>query len=104
MSPLKMEDVKKYVGQEIYALKKDGTIVAGKLLRIRGKHLILSANKSRKVKTKAVIPLVLFDLLAIGTAPYAYGGYPGYGYGFGGYGYGGYGGYGGGFGYPGFFI
>ncbi|MNN63504.1 hypothetical protein D3C81_1788880 [compost metagenome] len=45
------------------------------------------------MKTKAIIPLVLFDLLAIGTAPY------GYGYG----GYGGYGGgypYGNGYGYP----
>ncbi|GAC41501.1 hypothetical protein [Paenibacillus popilliae] len=78
----------KLIGKRIYALHKNGSVVSGKLIRISGNRLVLERPKSKKVKTKAIIPLVLFDLLAIGTAPYAYGGYP-YG-GYGGYGYGGY--------------
>ena len=83
------EEAKKWIGQSIDAVKKDGTVVTGKLVRIKGSKLIFAAEKAEKgkvVQTKALIPLVLFDLLAIGTAG-AYGGYGGYG---GGYGYGGY--------------
>lgn len=73
--------------------------MTGKLLRISGNRLILQRVSGKKVQTKALIPLVLFDLLAIGTAPYAGGYGPGYGgspYGgnpYGGYGYNKYGGY-----------
>lgn len=87
--------VMKLVGKNIVAVKKDGSKVMGKLLRVSGNRLILQRASGKKVQTKALIPLVLFDLLAVGTAPYAYGG--GYGYG-GGVPYGGYGpkpGYGG---------
>jgi len=80
------EEAKKWIGQSIDAVKKDGTVVTGKLVRIKGSKLIFAAEKGKVVQTKALIPLVLFDLLAIGTAG-AYGGYGGYG---GGYGYGGY--------------
>ncbi|CAH8772556.1 hypothetical protein [Paenibacillus dendritiformis] len=76
----------KLVGKRIYALHKNGSVVSGKLIRISGNRLVLEQSKGKKVKTKAIIPLVLFDLLAIGTAPYAFGGYGGYG--FGGYPYG----------------
>ncbi|MRN51929.1 hypothetical protein [Paenibacillus monticola] len=97
------KQVMKLVGKNIVAVKKDGTKVTGKLLRISGNRLILQRINGKRVQTKAIIPLVLFDLLAIGTAPYAYGGGYGAPYG-GGYGYG-YGGggvpYGGGYGYGG---
>ncbi|WP_025692220.1 hypothetical protein [Paenibacillus zanthoxyli] len=94
------KQVMKLVGKNIVAVKKDGTKVAGKLLRISGNRLIVQQTGGKKVQIKAIIPLVLFDLLAVGTAPYAYGGYgygpyapygPGYGYSHG-YGPGGYGG------------
>ncbi|MDR9856596.1 hypothetical protein RJP21_23620 [Paenibacillus sp. VCA1] len=82
------KQAQKLIGQHIVAVKKDGNLVTGKLLRISGNRLILQRSKGKKVQTKAIIPLVLFDLLAIGTAPYAgfYGGFgpygaPGYGYG-----------------------
>ncbi|MFC3748394.1 hypothetical protein [Paenibacillus sp. GCM10012306] len=91
------KQVMKLVGKHIVAVKKDGTKVSGKLVRISGNRLILQRSSGKKVQTKALIPLVLFDLLAVGTAPYGYGGYGGVPYG-GGYGYGGYGpgyGYGG---------
>lgn len=96
--------VKSLIGKQIYAQHKNGTVVSGKLIEVKGRQLVLEQDKGKKVKTKAIIPLVLFDLLAIGTAPYAYGyggGYP-YGGGYGYYGYGGpgpYGGYYGGYGY-----
>lgn len=98
------KQVMKLVGKNIVAIKKDGTRVTGKLLRISGNRLILQRTSGKRVQTKAIIPLVLFDLLAVGTAPYAYGG--GYGYGGGvpyggGYGYGGGVPYGGGYGYGG---
>ncbi|MEX3614879.1 hypothetical protein [Paenibacillus glucanolyticus] len=104
--PVSKAKVKSYVGKEIVAYKKDGTVVTGKLVRVSGSRLfVIPATKGKKVKTKAIVPLALFDLLAIGTAPYAFGGgfggYPGgYPGGYGGFGPG-YGGYGPGFG-PGF--
>lgn len=81
----------KLIGKQIYAVHKNGQRFTGKLVRISGNKLVLKHKKGGKVQTKALIPLVLFDLLAIGaTQPYGYGG--GYGYGgYGGYPYGGYG-------------
>jgi len=100
-SQIRKEDVRKLVGKQIFAIKKDGTSVSGKLVRISGNTLIVAPQKGKKVQVKAIIPLVLFDLLAIGTAPFAYGGGFGYG-GFGpGFGFGGFGPGFGGFG-PGF--
>ncbi|MDQ0873247.1 hypothetical protein QFZ77_001906 [Paenibacillus sp. V4I3] len=103
-SKIRKDDVRKLVGKNIVALKKDGTQVTGKLVRISGNTLIVAPQKGKKVQVKAIIPLVLFDLLAIGTSPFAFGGFGGgfgYGGGFGGYPYGG-NFYGGGFGGPGF--
>ena len=77
----------KLVGKRIYAVHKSGKVVTGRLVRLSGNRLVLEQPKGKKVQTKAIIPLVLFDLLAIGTSPFGFGG-------FGGYGYGGYGGYG----------
>jgi hypothetical protein len=93
--PVTKKQVMKLIGKNIVAVKKDGTKISGKLIRISGNRLIVQRMSGKKVQTKALIPLVLFDLLAVGTAPYSYGGY-GYGgspYG-GGYGYGGAYGYG----------
>ena len=95
-STISKTNVKQLLGQTIYAVRKDGSVVTGKLSRIKGQQLYLQPEKG-KVQTKAVVPLVLFDLLAIGTIPYAYGsgGLGGYG-GIGSYGsYGSYVGYGG---------
>jgi len=94
MSRVTRTQAQKLVGKQIYAVRKDGTVVSGKLVRISGNKLMLEAPKGKTVRTKAIIPLVLFDLLAIGTVPFA--GFGGFGGGFGPYGYGG--GFGGGFG------
>ncbi|AIQ51184.1 hypothetical protein [Paenibacillus sp. FSL R7-0331] len=99
--PVTKKQVMKLVGKHIVAVKKDGSRVTGKLVRVSGNRLILQRISGKKVQTNALIPLVLFDLLAIGTAPYAYGGGPGYG-GAPGYGGGPYGGYGPGPGYGGY--
>lgn len=105
VQPVTKSQVTKLIGKHIVAVKKDGSKVTGKLVRVSGNRLILQRVSGKKVQTKALIPLVLFDLLAIGTAPYAYGGGYGYGgvpYGGGyghGYGPGPYGGYGPGPGY-----
>jgi hypothetical protein len=88
------EEAKKWIGQNIDAVKKDGSVFTGKLIGIKGSKLIFAAEKGKAVQTKAIIPLVLFDLLAIGTA----GSFGGFGGGFGGFP----GGFGGGFGAPGF--
>ncbi|MCZ8523141.1 MULTISPECIES: eL33 family ribosomal protein [Paenibacillus] len=98
---VRKQDAAKLIGKEIVAVRKDGSVVRGKLVRVSGTQLFVSPRKGKgkQVKTSAIIPLVLFDLLAIGTAPYAYGGggYGGFGGYPGGYGYGGYpGGFGGG--------
>ncbi|WP_028560407.1 50S ribosomal protein L35ae [Paenibacillus pinihumi] len=91
MPKVSRQDVQKLIGKHVYAMKKDGTVVSGKLVRVHSNKLYVQPRaKGKKVYTKAILPLVLFDLLAVGTAPYAYGG--GFGGGFGGnpYGYGGY--------------
>lgn len=91
---VRKQDAMKLVGKHIYAVKKDGTVATGKLVKISGGKLFLEQQKGKKVRTSAVIPLVLFDLLAIGTAPFAgpfgfggFGGFPGFGPGFGGPGF-----------------
>lgn len=93
MHSVSREQVRKLVGKSIYAVRKDGSVVTGKLLRLRGDRLIVASNKrtkGKKVKTKGfgffLWPLILFDLLAIGTLGFWGGGYGGYGgsYGFGG--------------------
>lgn len=85
------EQARKLVGKTIYAVRKDGSIVTGKLVRAHQNKLYLQPGGGDKgktvktVKTKAILPLVLFDLLAIGTLPYAFGGgYGGFGGGIGG--------------------
>jgi hypothetical protein len=81
---VKKEQVRKLIGREIYALKKDGSIVSGKLVGIRGNRLMLEQPRG-KAQVKGLLPLVLFDLLAIGSSPYEFGGFGGpfYGPGFG---------------------
>jgi hypothetical protein len=90
MSRITRSQVQKLVGKSIYAVRKDGSVVSGKLVRVKGNQLVLEPPKG-KVQTKAIIPLVLFDLLAIGTSPFGFGfgGFDGFGFG---------GGFGGGFG------
>lgn len=95
MARVTKSQAQKLVGRHIYAVRKDRSIVYGKLVAIKGDSLILERKKGKKdkqVQTKAIIPLVLFDLLAIGTAPFAYGGWGGWGGGFGEFG-GGFGGW-----------
>jgi hypothetical protein len=86
----------KWLGKSIFALKKDGSVVTGKLVKINGNQLIVQQTKDKKVKTKAFIPLVLFDLLAIG-GHHGFGhhglghhgfGHHGFGHGFGHHGFG----------------
>ncbi|WP_028551417.1 hypothetical protein [Paenibacillus sp. UNC451MF] len=85
------KEVQKLIGKTVYAVKKDGTTVSGKLVRISGNKLVMAPEEG-KVQTSALAPLVLFDLLAIGTSPFAFGGFDG----FGGFGFP-FGGFGGGF-------
>lgn len=87
MHAIQKRDVQKLVGQRIYALKKDGTLATGKLVRIKGNQLYLEQVKGgKRVKTSAIASLALYDLLALGTFG-AYGGYGYPGYLYGGYGY-----------------
>ncbi|MGO4109240.1 hypothetical protein [Paenibacillus sp. YAF4_2] len=112
MSKVSKEQARKLVGKKIYAVRKDGSVVTGKLVELRQNKLVLAPlkkDKGKVVKTKAILPLVLFELLAIGLWSGGGGGCGcggfgcggcgggGYGGGFGG-GYGSGGGYGGGFG------
>ncbi len=114
MQNVSKQAARKLVGKSIYAVRSDGSVVTGKLVRVHNNKLVLAPlkrDKGKVVQTKAILPLVLFDLLAIGTLwgggfgggccnqgfnNCCGGGYgPGYGAGpYGGYGYGkGYNGY-----------
>ncbi|OAX50089.1 hypothetical protein [Paenibacillus sp. AD87] len=78
------DEAMKLIGKNIVAIKKDGTRVTGRLLKVSGNKLVLKRAVGKKVHTKAILPLVLFDLLAVATLPYAYGPGPGFGFGPGG--------------------
>lgn len=73
------DEAMKLIGKNIVAIK--GTRVTGRLLKVSGNKLVLKRAIGKKVHTKAILPLVLFDLLAVATLPYAYGPGPGYGFG-----------------------
>ena len=96
---MKQADAKKLVGKKVYAVHKNGRTISGKLVKVSGNTLYVQPQliSGKKVRTSAVLPLALFDLLAIGTSPFAFGGVP-FG-GFGGFGFGGvpFGGFPGGF-------
>ncbi|NBD27607.1 hypothetical protein [Paenibacillus glycinis] len=103
------EQAQKLVGKTIYAVRKDGSVVTGKLVRMHQNQLqLVPVVNGKEVQTRAIIPLVLFDLLAIGLfagGGFGFGGFGGFGPGFGGPGFGpGFGGpgFGPGFGGPGF--
>ena len=99
---IKKTELKKLTGRIIYTINKKAMRISGKLVRISGNKLYIrpASINNKQVQINAIIPLVLFDLLAIGTSPYGYG-YP-YGYGVGSGYYGGYPGVGY-YGYPGFY-
>ncbi|WP_419871901.1 hypothetical protein [Candidatus Pristimantibacillus sp. PTI5] len=115
MHNVSKQDVRKLIGKSIYAVRPDGSVVTGKLVKVHQNKLIIAPlenEKGKVVQTKAILPLVLFDLLAIGTLPFFGGGFGGGGccnnnfknqccFDGGGYG-GGYGGYGGGYGNQGY--
>jgi hypothetical protein len=85
MSTVSRSQAQALVGQRICALKRDGSVVHGRLVRIRGDELILEPLDG-KARTKAILPLALFDLLAIGTLPFAGFGFGGFGFPYGGFG------------------
>ncbi|REE94625.1 hypothetical protein A8990_101421 [Paenibacillus taihuensis] len=61
--------ISKYYGKQIYAVKKDGTIVTGTLTQIQGNRVVLTQytqGKGKKAQAKFLFALLLFDLLAIG--------------------------------------
>ena len=61
------EQAQKLVGKTIYAVRKDGSVVTGKLVRMHQNQLqLVPVVNGKEVQTRAIIPLVLFDLLAIG--------------------------------------
>lgn len=102
-STVKRQDVKKLIGKRVYAIRKNGSVVTGVLRGMKGNALLLLPSRKKPVQTKALLPLLLVDLLAVGSnGAGGFGGYGGYG-GYGGFGgYGGYPGNGGYGGYPGF--
>jgi len=67
MANITRSQVQQLIGKHVYAVRKDGSVASGKLVRISGNRLVLEQPKNKKVRTKAFIPLVLFDLLAIGS-------------------------------------
>lgn len=80
MRNVSKQEVRKLVGKSIYAVRQDGSVVTGKLVQVNKNKLViapLKKDKGKLVQTKAILPLVLFDLLAIGTLPFWGGGYGG---------------------------
>ncbi|RKP53903.1 50S ribosomal protein L33 [Cohnella endophytica] len=82
MSRITRSQASHFIGKQIYAVRKDGSVASGKLVRIQGNRVALEQPKGEKAQIKLILPLVLFDVLAV-DGGYGYGD----GYGYGGYGY-----------------
>ncbi|MFC4601689.1 hypothetical protein [Cohnella hongkongensis] len=85
MAHVTRSQAQKLVGKQVYAVRRDGSIATGKLIRVAGNQLFLQQPRGRKARTSAILPLVLFDVLALGTVAggFGWGGFGGFG-GFGG--------------------
>ena len=88
------------LGKEVCIVKNNGRLLNGKLVKVKGNRLFLQQKYAdgKKARTSALVPLVLFDLLAVEQAQGPFGPYGPYGPGP--FGYEPYGFYGG---YPGLF-
>jgi hypothetical protein len=76
MSHVSRLQANELVGKHVYALRRDGSVVQGKLVRLSGNELMLEPTDG-KAHTKAILPLALFDLLALSTVPFGFGfGFP----------------------------
>ncbi len=84
MARITRSHAQKLIGKHVYAVRKDGSVASGRLVRISGDRLILEQPRGKKAKTHAIIPLALFDLLAIGTVAGGGFGWGGWGSGWGG--------------------
>jgi len=75
---------KALVGRPVVARLKNGSEVSGTLVRVSGDRLYVAprpaAGKRKAARTKALLPLLLYDVALIGAGvPYAYGPYGPYG-------------------------
>lgn len=82
MGTVSSEDARKLIGKSIYAVRKDGTTVSGKLVRVSHNKLeleqIRTVDNGKVVQARAfLLPLILFDLLVIGLVPFFGGGFGG---------------------------
>jgi len=88
------KQVRNLVGKSIYAVRQDGSVVRGKLVRLQGNTMYLAPirkSRGKKVQTKFIFALALFSIVAIGALA-AFSGCGCGGFGFGGCGCGGIGG------------
>ncbi|MBD8498761.1 50S ribosomal protein L33 [Paenibacillus arenosi] len=67
MQHVTKSQAEKLIGQHIYAVRQDGKVVSGKLVRISGNELVLTPADGKARTRCFLLPLILFDLLAIGT-------------------------------------
>lgn len=81
MAAVTKEAAVSLVGKQIYAVRKDGSMVTGKLLKVVDNKIVMQQKSQPGQKTRGLIlPLILFDLLAIGlVSAQPYGGFGGYG-------------------------
>ncbi|MGI2294761.1 hypothetical protein [Paenibacillus sp. GXUN7292] len=96
MRKVSKKQVRKLIGKSIYAVRQDGSVVRGKLIRIQGNTMYVAPikkSRGKTVQTKFIFALALFSIVAIGALAFS-------GCGCGGFGCGGFGG--GCFGGPGF--
>lgn len=91
---ISMEQLEAMRGKHVYAMTRQGQHVEGILEKIEGGMIYLRKPESQNDQNKKAgtsaffgggfgfnpfIPLVLFDLLAIGTSPFGFGGFGGFG-------------------------
>lgn len=82
MQHVTVQQAQTLLGKPIFAKRRDGSVVTGILIRVEHDRLILAQLKEehgKYVQSRALLPLILFDLLVIGTLPLWGGGFGGKG-------------------------
>jgi hypothetical protein len=85
------KQAKRLLGRPVYAVRKDGTVATGRLVKVKAGRIFLSPLNKKEVSVKGLLPLTLLTLGGLGGFGYpgaGFGGFGAQGFGYPGYGYG----------------
>lgn len=74
MHKVSKRQIRKLIGKSIYAVRQDGSVIRGKLIRVQGNTMYMAPIKKTRgktVQTKFIFALALFSIVAIGALAFS---------------------------------